>query len=107
MLSRSPSLVRWGQILAALQWLKANNPLYTNVQISEETLLADYPEFGSAPGFAVQELLGTNAVSSEGTSYTSYTDHANAETFQGTNSSVPISSCGILDTDQVDTTYKM
>ena len=33
MLSCYPLLVWWGQILAVLQWLKVNNPLYTNVQI--------------------------------------------------------------------------
>jgi hypothetical protein len=74
-LSKSPLLVRRKRILDALQWLKANNPLYKEVRIAEETLL-DYPEHGP-------------------------------EAFENNQGSVPISAHGILDTDQVDATYKM
>jgi len=62
---------------------------------------------GFPSGFAIQELLGGGAVSSEGTSYTLYSEQANAKVFDGTNNTTPISSRGILDPDQIDSTYKM
>ncbi|KAJ7592799.1 hypothetical protein C8J56DRAFT_780085, partial [Mycena floridula] len=39
----TPLLVRRGRILRALQWLKANNHLYGDIEIDMDTL-AEYPE---------------------------------------------------------------
>ncbi|KAF8575283.1 hypothetical protein K439DRAFT_1275370, partial [Ramaria rubella] len=107
-LSKSPLLACQGHILNALKWLKEHNPLYADVEISEDILLREYPENGSALGFAIQELLKGSAATSEGSSYTSYTQQANAEAFNDNQSDfIPISTNGILDTDQIDATYKM
>ncbi|KAJ6550728.1 hypothetical protein B0H10DRAFT_1720539, partial [Mycena sp. CBHHK59/15] len=43
MFKRTPFLVRRGRILQALNWLKANNPLYCDITI-DFVALAEYPD---------------------------------------------------------------
>ncbi|KAJ7214336.1 hypothetical protein GGX14DRAFT_309606, partial [Mycena pura] len=45
---RTPLLVRRGHILRALQWLKHNNPLYSDV-ILDHDALNEYPVDGRVP----------------------------------------------------------
>ncbi|KAJ6615381.1 hypothetical protein B0H10DRAFT_1631033, partial [Mycena sp. CBHHK59/15] len=54
MFKRTPFLIRWGRILHALNWLKANNRLYSDI-IIDLVALAEYPadEDGCVP-FPVQ-----------------------------------------------------
>ncbi|KIJ25640.1 hypothetical protein M422DRAFT_84980, partial [Sphaerobolus stellatus SS14] len=48
-LDKPPLLVHQSRILAALDWLKENNPLYQSVEISHDILTHDYPEDGVPP----------------------------------------------------------
>ncbi|KIJ42104.1 hypothetical protein M422DRAFT_125823, partial [Sphaerobolus stellatus SS14] len=106
-LEKSPLLVRRGRILQALHWLKENNPLYQDNIIDHDTLNRDYPESGPAPGFATAEVLKDSSATSEGSSYTNYASDANNETFLQNDTFVPLTSTGVLDTDQIDATFKM
>jgi len=106
-LNKSPLLVHSSCILAALEWLKLNNPLYQSIEISHEVLECDYPEDGAAPGFATVELLKDTASTTEGSSYTAYSMDANDEAFYETQTAVPLTSSGVMDTDHIDDTYHM
>ncbi|KIJ47100.1 hypothetical protein M422DRAFT_81546, partial [Sphaerobolus stellatus SS14] len=43
LLNGTPFLVRRSKILNALLWLKLNNPLYSDIEVSYEWLLNEYP----------------------------------------------------------------
>ncbi|KAJ7798287.1 hypothetical protein B0H13DRAFT_1674071, partial [Mycena leptocephala] len=83
MLKRSPLLVRRHKIRTALFWLIDNNPLYMDldknaiIENSEEYPVHDCP-------LAVTSFLRTNSANNQGSSYTSYSNQANAELFEGT-----------------------
>jgi len=106
-LEKSPLLVRRHRILRALEWLKQNNPLYKDIRIDYETLNCDYPTDGAALGFATTEVLNNSSANSEGTSYAHYASESNDAAFADKNPIIPMTSSGMLDTDQVTSTYKM
>ncbi|KAJ7903007.1 hypothetical protein B0H13DRAFT_1467908, partial [Mycena leptocephala] len=82
-LKRSPLLVRRHKIRTALFWLIDNNPLYMDldknaiIQNLEEYPVHDCP-------LAVTSFLRTNSANNQGSSYTSYSNQANAELLEGT-----------------------
>ncbi|KAJ6608879.1 hypothetical protein B0H10DRAFT_1955095 [Mycena sp. CBHHK59/15] len=67
MFKRTPFLVRRGRILRALNWLKANNPLYCDITI-DFVALAEYPDDddGCVP-FPVQHIDAQIPISVSGT----------------------------------------
>ncbi|KAJ6505676.1 hypothetical protein C8R47DRAFT_967608 [Mycena vitilis] len=103
-LKRSPLLVRREKIRVALFWLIENNPLYADLdkktvrENSEEYPVHDCP-------IAVTDFLRTNSASNQGASYTSYSDQANAELFEGA-SIFELTSSTLVDADNVASTYQ-
>ncbi|KAJ7337000.1 hypothetical protein DFH08DRAFT_621808, partial [Mycena albidolilacea] len=103
MLKRSPLLVRRERIRTALFWLIENNPLYADLdknavlENSEEYPVHDCP-------LAVTDFLRTNSANNQGSSYTSYSDQANAELFEGTNT-FELTSSTLVDVDNLTSTY--
>jgi len=106
-LEKSPLLVCCHQILRALEWLKQNNTLYKDMRIDYETLNCDYPTDGAALGLATTEILNNSSANLEGTSYAQYPSESNDATFGDETPVIPMTSSGMLDTDQVTSTYKM
>ncbi|KAJ7016765.1 hypothetical protein C8F04DRAFT_887551, partial [Mycena alexandri] len=104
MLQRSPLLVRRERIRTALFWLIENNPLYADLdknavlENSEEYSVHDCP-------LAVTDFLRTNSANNQGSSYTSYSDQANAELFEGTNT-FELTSSTLVDVDNLTSTFQ-
>ncbi|KAJ7101472.1 hypothetical protein B0H15DRAFT_769475, partial [Mycena belliarum] len=104
MLKRSPLLVRREKIRAALFWLIENNPLYAD--LDKNTVLQnseEYPEYDCP--LAVTDFLRTNSANNQGSSYTSYSDQANAELFERTNS-FELTATTLVDVDSLASTYQ-
>ncbi|KAJ7704058.1 hypothetical protein B0H17DRAFT_921593, partial [Mycena rosella] len=104
MLKKSPLLVRREKIRVALFWLIDNNPLYTDLDknaIIEN--LEEYPMYDCP--LAVADFLRTNSANNQGSSYTSYSDQANTELFEGTDSFELVSTT-LVDVDSINSTYK-
>ncbi|OJT04379.1 hypothetical protein TRAPUB_4922, partial [Trametes pubescens] len=74
---RTPFLVRRDKVLAALNWLKLNNPLYASVGISHENL-QDYPEDAPPVGIVFRPRASGSAPESLAV-YESVTDRETAE----------------------------
>ncbi|KAJ7752500.1 hypothetical protein DFH07DRAFT_745024, partial [Mycena maculata] len=104
MLKRSPLLVRREKIRTALFWLIENNPLYADLdrdvvlENSEEYPVHDCP-------LAVTDFLRTNSANNQGSSYTSYSDQANTELFEGTDT-FELTSSTLVDVDNIASTYQ-
>ena len=81
--------------------------MYQSVLISHDILTHDYPEDGVPPGFATVELLNNSSATTEGSSYTSYSMSANDEVFLDQQSSIPLTTSAVIDTDSIDDTYHM
>ncbi|KAJ7065996.1 hypothetical protein B0H15DRAFT_794401, partial [Mycena belliarum] len=104
MLKRSPLLVRREKIRAALFWLIENNPLYAD--LDRNTVLQnseEYPEYDCP--LAVTDFLRTNSANNQGSSYTSYSDQANAELFEKTDS-FELTASTLVDVDSLASTYQ-
>ena len=91
----------------ALKWLKQNYPLYKDITIDCETLNCDYPVNGAALGFTTTEILNNSSANLEGTSYANYASESNDAAFADEELFIPMFSSGMLDTDQVTSTFKM
>ncbi|KAJ7674113.1 hypothetical protein B0H17DRAFT_946912, partial [Mycena rosella] len=104
MLKRSPLLVRRERIRTALFWLIENNPLYAELdrdvalENSEEYPVHDCP-------LAVTDFLRTNSANNQGSSYTSYSDQANAALFEGADG-FELTSSTLVDVDSLASTYQ-
>ncbi|KAK7046187.1 hypothetical protein R3P38DRAFT_3420690 [Favolaschia claudopus] len=104
MLQRSPLLVRREKIRRALFWLIDHNPLYSNLnKDAVDSNLAEYP-VSDCP-FATEDFLRTNSSNNQGSSYTSYSDQANAELFEQSDT-FELTSTTLVDVDSIGTTYK-
>src|ERR1700761_9085778 len=100
MLEKTPLLVRRDRIVHALLWLKENNPLYHDLDMSAIHRNAQtYPQHGVP--FPVADFLRTEA-SSEGSNYT---EQANTENFSSVNA-LGMPSSTVVDVDSVDSTYQ-
>ncbi|KAJ7672991.1 hypothetical protein DFH06DRAFT_902662, partial [Mycena polygramma] len=104
MLKRSPLLVRREKIRTALCWLIVNNPLYAD--LDRDVVLEnseEYPLHGCP--LAVTDFLRTNSANNQGSSYTSYSDQANTELFEGTDT-FELTSSTLVDVDSLESTYQ-
>ncbi|KAJ7024707.1 hypothetical protein C8F04DRAFT_968608, partial [Mycena alexandri] len=104
MLTRSPLLVRREKIRTALFWLIENNPLYAD--LNKDVVLEnseEYPVYDCP--LAITDFLRTNSANNQGSSYTSYSDQANAELFEGTNT-FELTSSTLVDVDNLTSTYQ-
>ena len=100
MLEKSPLLVRRARIVRALLWLKENNPLYHDMDVSAMHRNAQtYPEHGVP--FPVVDFLRTESTSEGST----YSEQANTELFSNV-SALGIPSSTVVDVDSVDSTYQ-
>ncbi|KAJ7099923.1 hypothetical protein B0H15DRAFT_770659, partial [Mycena belliarum] len=104
LLRKSPLLVRREKIRTALFWLIENNPLYADLdrnvvlENSEEYPVYDCP-------LAVTDFLRTNSANNQGSSYTLYSDQANAALFEATDS-FELTSSTLVDVDNLASTYQ-
>jgi hypothetical protein len=104
MLRKSPLLVRRECIRKALFWLIENNPLYSDLnKDSVVENLEEYPEHDCP--LATTDFLRTNSASKQGTSYTTYSDQANSEFFEGSNT-IELTSTTLVDVDNLQSSYK-
>ena len=106
-LEKSPLLVHRHCIMHTLEWLKSNNPIYKDIIIDHETLNHDYPANGPALGFATTEILNNSSANSEGTTYANYVSESNDAACTDEEPFISMSPSGMLDTDQVTSTFKM
>ncbi|KAJ7210731.1 hypothetical protein GGX14DRAFT_298684, partial [Mycena pura] len=67
---RTPLLVRRDHILRALQWLKLNNPLYSDVVLDHDAL-NEYPVDGHIP-FPIQRQATNGMIRSQSSTYTGH-----------------------------------
>ncbi|KAL0061500.1 hypothetical protein AAF712_011643 [Marasmius tenuissimus] len=105
MLKKSPLLVRRKKIEKALMWLIDHNPLYSDLSKGAMVNnLEEYPEYDCP--LPVKEFLRTNSASNQGASYTTYSDQANAELFEGSNDPTELTSTMLVDVDNITTTYR-
>ncbi|KAJ7086158.1 hypothetical protein B0H15DRAFT_756145, partial [Mycena belliarum] len=106
MFKRTPFLVRRGRILHALNWLKAHNPLYSDITI-DLVALAEYPndEHGCVP-FPVQHQTPNDTIRGQNSTYTGHgidtTESIFAEHSQA-GSQIPLSTSGTFDVDNTET----
>ncbi|KAJ7047174.1 hypothetical protein C8F04DRAFT_1024336, partial [Mycena alexandri] len=106
MFKRTPFLVRRGHILRALNWLKANNPLYHEITI-DLVALAEYPadDDGRVP-FPVQYQSPNDTIRGQSATYSGHgidtTEAIFAENsdFDG---QIPLSLSGTFDVDNTKT----
>ncbi|KAK6993177.1 hypothetical protein R3P38DRAFT_2379594, partial [Favolaschia claudopus] len=104
MLRKTPLLIRREKVRIALFWLIDHNPLYAD--LNKEAVIEnsdDYPIYDCP--FAVTQFLRTNSAVNQGSSYTSYSDQANAELFENTGT-FELTSTSLVDVDNMDSTYK-
>ncbi|KAJ7203936.1 hypothetical protein C8J57DRAFT_1101063, partial [Mycena rebaudengoi] len=104
MLRKSPLLVRREKVRKALFWLIEHNPLYADLDknIVNENL-EEYPVYDCP--LATQDFLCTNSANNQGSSYTSYSDQANAELFEESDT-FELTATTLVDVDNIETTYK-
>ncbi|KAJ7258302.1 hypothetical protein C8J57DRAFT_1234478 [Mycena rebaudengoi] len=104
MLRKSPLLVRWEKIRTALFWLIDNNPLYTD--LNNNAILEnpeEYPVYDCP--LAIAGFLRTNSANNQGSSYTSYSDQANIELYEGSDTFELVSTT-LVGVDSMNSTYK-
>jgi hypothetical protein len=102
MFRRTPFLVRRGYILRALVWLKANNPLYHDIEIDMDAL-AEYPvdDDGHVP-FPVQHQATNDTIRGQNATYTGHgidTTEAIFAEYAGTDGEIPLSVTGTFDVE--------
>jgi hypothetical protein len=101
---RTPLLVRRGHILRALNWLKLNNPLYTDIVLDYDAL-NEYPEDGHAP-FPVQRQATNGMIRSQSSTYTGHgidtTEAIFAAQHDETESCIPITTTGTFDVEEAE-----
>ncbi|KAJ6544701.1 hypothetical protein B0H10DRAFT_1656833, partial [Mycena sp. CBHHK59/15] len=93
----TPFLVRRGHILRALNWLKANNPLYCDITINF-VALAEYPD--DDDGYSKQTIRSQSAT------YTGHridTTEAVFAEHTDIDAQIPISVSGTFDVDNTET----
>ncbi|KAJ7191196.1 hypothetical protein GGX14DRAFT_351819, partial [Mycena pura] len=106
MFKRTPFLVRRGHILHALNWLKANNPLYFDITI-DYVALAEYPadDNGCVP-FPVQHQLSNDTIRGQNSTYTGHgmdtTEAIFAENLDS-GGQIPLSLSGTFDVENTET----
>ncbi|KAJ6623785.1 hypothetical protein B0H10DRAFT_1785679, partial [Mycena sp. CBHHK59/15] len=106
MFKRTPFLVRRGRILRALNWLKANNPLYCDITI-DFVALAEYPDDddGRVP-FPVQRQTANKTICSQSATYTGHgidTTEAVFAEHTDIDAQIPISVSGTFDVANTET----
>jgi hypothetical protein len=103
-LKSSPLLVRREKIRKALFWLTKNNPLYADFeQNAVLDNLEEYPVYDCP--LAITDFLRTNSANNQGSSYTSYSEQANAELFSSSDA-FELTSTTLVDADNLQSTYK-
>ncbi|KAJ6561391.1 hypothetical protein DFH09DRAFT_886465, partial [Mycena vulgaris] len=105
MFKRTPFLVRRGRVLLALNWLKANNPLYRDV-IIDLVALAEYPadEDGCVP-FPVQHQTTNDMIRGQNATYTGHgidTTEAIFAEHPDIDADIPLSLSGTFDVDNTE-----
>ncbi|KAJ7016799.1 hypothetical protein C8F04DRAFT_1244704 [Mycena alexandri] len=105
MFKQIPFLVRRGHLLRALNWLKANNPLYSDVVI-DLNALAEYPsdDDGHVP-FPIQHQYANDTIRGQNATYTGHgidTTEAIFAEYTGTEGQIPISVTGTFDVDNIE-----
>ncbi|KAF5361235.1 hypothetical protein D9757_013225 [Collybiopsis confluens] len=101
-LSKTPLLVRRNRIIQALEWLIKHNPLYADLDPNSiEVNSAHYPDHGIP--IPLQNVIRVNT-NGEGSSYT---QQANMEQFNDNVSLVGMPSSTLVDSDSIDSTYRM
>lgn len=108
--SRTPIIVRRRRILEALLWLKANNPLYQDIEISRENL-DQYPEDGNVP-YPVQEQAPNDTIKGQSATYTAHGADSTESMFAEASSTegehqIPISATGSFDVEDTTTSLKL
>lgn len=103
---RTPLLVRRGHILRALEWLKRNNPLYSDITIDYEAL-KEYPADGRVP-FPVHRQAANGTIRSQSSTYTGHGIDTTESIFASQadetdlNSVIPITTSGTFDVDETE-----
>ncbi|KAJ7206386.1 hypothetical protein GGX14DRAFT_311746, partial [Mycena pura] len=106
MFERTPFLVRRGHILRALDWLKRNNPLYSDVTIDYDAL-NEYPADGHVP-FPVQHQVSNDTIRSQTSTYTGHGIDTTESIFASqhdetdTDSIIPVTTSGTFDVDEAE-----
>ncbi|KAJ7091510.1 hypothetical protein B0H15DRAFT_755345, partial [Mycena belliarum] len=105
MFKRTPFLVRRGRILRALNWLKANNPLYSDITI-DLVALAEYPadDDGCVP-FPVQRQTTSDTIGGQNATYTGHgidTTEAIFAEQANVDGPIPLSLSGTFDVDNTE-----
>ncbi|KAJ6531425.1 hypothetical protein DFH09DRAFT_1044626 [Mycena vulgaris] len=105
MFKRTPFLVRRGRILRALQWLKAHNPLYSDITI-DLVAFAEYPDDddGCVP-FPVQCQVTNDTIRGQNATYTGHgidTTEAIFAVHSDITSQIPLSLSGTFDVDNTE-----
>ncbi|KAJ7203078.1 hypothetical protein GGX14DRAFT_296570, partial [Mycena pura] len=99
-----PLLVRRGHILRALQWLKLNNPLYSDVLL-DLNALKEYPIDGHVP-FPVQRQATNGLICSQSSTYTGHgidtTEAIFAAELADTETDIPITTSGTFDVEEAE-----
>jgi hypothetical protein len=102
MFKQTPFLVRRGNILRALNWLKDNNPLYHDIVI-DHAALAEYPtdDNGHVP-FPVQYQSSNDTIRGQNATYSGHgidTTEAIFAEHTGTEGDIPLSVTGTFDVE--------
>ncbi|KAJ7266123.1 hypothetical protein C8J57DRAFT_951564, partial [Mycena rebaudengoi] len=101
---RTPFLVRRGHIIRALEWLKRNNPLYSDIVIDYDTL-NEYPVDGHVP-FPVQRQASNGTIRSQSSTYTGHgidtTEAIFAAQHDETDSNIPVTTTGTFDVEEAE-----
>ncbi|KAJ7220319.1 hypothetical protein GGX14DRAFT_343054, partial [Mycena pura] len=101
---RTPLLVRRGHILRALEWLKRNNPLYSDI-VLDYNALNEYPINGHVP-FPVQHQATNGMIRSQSSTYTGHGIDTTEAIFtahhEESESSVPITTTGTFDVEEAE-----
>lgn len=102
--------MRRGRILGALLWLKANNRLYRDIEISQENL-SQYPEDGNVP-YPVQEQEPSDTIKGQSSTYTGHGIDATEALFANAGESqseheVPISATGSFNVEDTSASLKL
>ncbi|KAJ7572014.1 hypothetical protein C8J56DRAFT_718476, partial [Mycena floridula] len=106
MFKRTPLLVRRGQILCALQWLKTNNRLYHDIQI-DMNALSEYPDDGDGRRpFPVLQQTPNATVLGQSSTYSGHGIDTTEKDFEQNpyhpDSQIPISVSGTIDVEQTE-----
>ncbi|KAJ7214407.1 hypothetical protein GGX14DRAFT_300742, partial [Mycena pura] len=106
---RTPFLVRRGHILRALEWLKRNNPLYSDIILDYEAL-KEYPVDGLVP-FPVQRQASNGTIRSQSSTYTGHGIDTTEEIFAAQSDDItgdiPVTTSGTFDVEEAEVSLNL